>query len=163
MNKPNRVMATLIMTTVEMHRRCATPPSADELARFYADMRVFGRCFGLDAAFGPQTWAEFSDYYDEMISGPLLGSLPLCAEVASAILAPRSPFVLRFVGPLFTPLACVYVPEPVRTRLHLPWRRWHPAAVRVLERGVRLFLPILPGVARYPAAYHQAVASNSLR
>lgn len=156
------VLATLIMTTVKMHRRCATPPSSEELSRFYADMRLFGRCFGLDPAAGPQTWDEFSAYYDEMISGALLGSHPLCAEVANAILSPRRPIALRLLGPLFAPLACEYVPDPVRTRLNLPWHRWHRPATRVMQRCVRLLLPILPGSIRYPAAYRQAVTKYTL-
>jgi len=155
------VLATLIMTTVEMHRRCATPPSREELDRFYADMRLFGRCFGLNSTAGPQTWNEFSAYYDAMINGPLLGSHPLCAEVANAILSPRRPSALRLLSPLFMPLACEYVPDPVRTRLHLPWHRWHRTATRVLECCVRLLLPILPGSIRYAAAYRQALAKRA--
>jgi len=154
------VLATLIMTTVEMHRRCATPPSLKELNRFYADMRLFGLCFGLDSATGPQTWDQFSGYYEAMISGPLLGSHPLCAEVANAILSPRRPIALRLLAPLLMPLACDYVPEPVRTRLHLPGRRWHRPATWVFERCVRLFLPILPNSIRYGAAYRQAVSKH---
>ena len=80
------VLATLVATTVEMHRRCATRPSGQELDRFYADMRVFGRCFGLDPAFGPQTWEDFAAYYQAMLDGPLLASDPLCSEVALAII-----------------------------------------------------------------------------
>lgn len=151
------VLATLIATTVEMHRRYAAPPSGEELARFYTDMRVFGRYFGLDSTIGPQTWDEFSAYYDAMLSGPLLGSHPLCADVANAIIHPQRPFALRFLAPLFVPLACAYVPEPIRTRLHLPSRGWHRYAIRTCEQFISLLLPILPGFVRYAAAYRQAI------
>ncbi len=150
------VLATLIATTVEMHRRCAALPARDELDRFYADMRLFGRSFGLDAAVGPQTWDEFSAYYDAMLSGPLLGSHPLCAEVAHSIIHPRRPLALRLLAPALLPFACEYVPEPIRTRLHLPWRGWHRGATHLFERCIALLLPILPGFVRYAPAYRRS-------
>lgn len=156
------VLATLIATTVEMHRRYAAPPERHKLERFYADMRVFGRCFGLDAAIGPQTWDEFSAYYDAMLAGPLLGSHPLCAEVANAIIHPRRPLALRWLAPLLVPLACAYVPEPVRTRLHLPWRKWHRPAMQIIERFIALLIPVLPDSVRYAAAYRRATIRCAL-
>jgi uncharacterized protein (DUF2236 family) len=150
------VLATLVMTTVEMHRRVGRPPADEELARFYADMRVFGRCFGLDPAVGPQTWAAFNAYYEAMLAGPLLGSHPSCAEVARAIAAPERPLVARLVGPMIMPLACDYVPEPVRSRLGLPWRPWHRRVTRVVERCVGLGLPVAPAAIRFAAAYRRA-------
>lgn len=154
------VLATLIATTVEMHRRYDEPPCRPELDEFYADMRVFGRYFGLDSTFGPQTWDEFSTYYTAMLTGSLLGSHPLCAEVANAIIQPRHPLALRMVAPLLTPLACDYVPEPIRTRLQLPWRKWHPSATHVIERFLSFSLPILPDFVRYASAYRRAIARN---
>jgi uncharacterized protein (DUF2236 family) len=150
------VLATLVMTTVEMHRRVGRPPPAEELERFYADMRVFGRCFGLDPAVGPQTWSAFTGYYEEMLAGPLLGSHASCAEVAQAIAVPERPLVARLVGPLLMPLACDYVPEPVRSRLGLPWRPWHRRATRVMERCVGLGLPVAPAAIRFARAYRRA-------
>ena len=153
------VLATLIATTVEMHRRCAVPPSHEELSRFYADMRVFGRCFGLDPTFGPQTWDEFAAYYQAMLAGPLLGSHPLCGEVALAIIQPRRPWWVRLLAPLLRGFACEYVPEPVRTRLGLPWRSWHRFVIHATEGIIRRLLPVLPGFIRYASAYR--VASKS--
>lgn len=150
------VLATLVMTTVEMHRRVGQPPPPDELERFYADMRIFGRCFGLDPAAGPQTWEAFTGYYEAMLAGDLLGSHPACGEVARAIAAPERPLSARLLGPLVVPLACDYVPEPVRSRLGLPWRPWHRRATRAVERCVGLGLPLTPAPIRFAAAYRRA-------
>lgn len=150
------VLATLIVTSTEMHRRYATPLGPDELERFFVDMRRFGRCFGLDDAHGPQTWPEFSEYYSAMIAGRLLGSHPLCAEVANAIVSPPRPLAARLLSPFVAPLACEYVPEPVRSRLRLPARRWHGPAVRGFERVTRAMLPLVPGFLRHAPAYTAA-------
>jgi|688.fasta_scaffold196900_2 uncharacterized protein (DUF2236 family) len=150
------VLATLIVTSTEMHRRYAKPLAPDELERFFADMRTFGRCFGLEASHGPQTWPAFAEYYAAMIAGPLLGSHPLCAEVANAIVSPARPFSAWLLAPAVAPLACEYVPEPVRSRLRLPTRRWHAPAVRGFERTARAVLPLVPGVLRHAPAYTAA-------
>lgn len=152
------VLATLIMTTVEMHRRFAAPPDRADCGRFYADMRVFGRCFGLDPAFGPQTWDEFTAYYEEMLCGPLLGSHPLCSEVACAIVLPRRPLVLRWLAPLLAPFACAYVPEPLRTRLRLPWRERLQPVIQAMERSIAWLLPMLPDCVRFAPAYRRAAS-----
>lgn len=151
------VLATLTMTTVEMHERCLVPLCREELERFYADQRVFGRYFGLPESFGPQTWDEFKAYYDEMITGPLLGSHPACAEVAASIVTPENPWMLRPIARVLAPLACDYVPEPVRSRLELPWRSWHPAFTRAFERLIAVVLPLAPSSARYCAPYRRAL------
>lgn len=150
------VLATLIATTVDMHRRCAVPPSPGDLSRFYTDMRVFGRSFGLDPTFGPQTWEEFTAYYQAMLTGPLLGSHPLCGEVAQAIIRPRRPYWLRLLAPLLSGFACEYVPEPLRSRLGLPSRSWHRPTTHLAEGLIRGLLPVLPGCIRYAAAYRVA-------
>lgn len=152
------VLATLISTSVEMHLRYGSPLTRRDQEAFYSDMRVFGKCFGLDPEYGPRSWAEFEVYYGEMINGPLLGSHPLCAEVACSIVLPESPSYLRMLSPWLAPLACEYVPEPVRSRLRLPSRRWHRPAVRALEGSVRLLLPLLPFPLRHAPAYRKALA-----
>ena len=157
------VLATLIVTSAEMHRRYAAPLDPDELERFFADMRTFGRCFGLDPTYGPQTWLAFAEYYSAMITGPLLGSHPLCAEVANAIVSPARPFSAWLLAPAVAPLACEYVPEPVRSRLRLPTRRWHAPAVRGFEWTARAVLPLVPGVLRHAPAYRAARRDMSVR
>lgn len=156
------VLATLVSTSVEMHLRYGSPLTRDDREAFYTDMRVFGRCFGLDPSYGPRSWGEFEDYYRGMIDGPLLGSHPLCAEVACSIVIPQTPSYLRLLSPWLAPLACEYVPEPVRSRLRLPSRRWHGPAVRAFEGGIRLLHPLLPSILRHAPAYRKALARISV-
>lgn len=152
------VLATLIDGALSMHRRFGRELSAAAQEEYYREMRRFGEVFGLDPGFGPPSLAEFEVYYREMLAGPLLGSHPLSAEVAAHIVAPRRPRWVLALRPWTAPLACEYVPSPVRERLQLPWRRWHPAYVRTLERlgGLALRLRLVPGWARYCPHYRRA-------
>lgn len=155
------VLATLVVTSTEMHRRYAAPLTVDELDRFLTDMRRFGEWFGLDPAHGPQTWDEFRRYYEGMLDGPLLGSHPLCAEVANAVVWPRRPLAARMLAPLVAPLACTYVPEPLRSRLRLPTRSWHAAVVRGFERAGRVAVRVAPEALRCAPAYLAARAREA--
>ena len=63
-------------------------------------------------------------------------------DQVGAVLGRRS----RLLAPVVAPLACGYVPEPVRSRMRLPTRPWHEPAVRGFERTARAALSLMPGV-----------------
>lgn len=153
------VLATLIDGALAMHRRLGRELSAADREEYFREMRRFGEVFGLDPRFGPQSMAEFETYYRDMLAGPLLGSHPMCAEVAAHIVAPRRPRWVLALRPWTAPFACEYTPSPVRERLRLPWRRWHPGYVRAVERlgGLALRLRLVPARARFCPHYRRAL------
>lgn len=151
------VLATLIEGALSMHEIMGTGLTTADKEEYFRDMRRFGEVFGLAPDHGPQTLGEFVDYYEEMLNGPLLGSDDLCAEVAAHIVKPRRPCWVRLLYPLTVPMACEYVPSPLRERLRLPWHPRHARRVRHLEALTRLLLRrgMLPGFIRFCAPYRR--------
>ena len=82
---------------------------------------------------GPANYAEFVDLYEEMLSGDLLGSNPLGAEVASAVLRPQYPRRVWMLGKVVDFLPIETVPEKIRERLGV-LRRVTPFGFRVLPK-----------------------------
>ena len=114
------VLATLIMASTNMFRRFVGPLTEKELNQFLEENARFGEVFGLSPALLPQTWPEFGDYWSGMMDGSLLGSHPICGEVARAVVCPDAPWTMRALSPVFQALTLEYITPPLRTRLGFP-------------------------------------------
>jgi len=119
----------------------------------YRDMRVFGQCFGLDPAYGPQTPTEFREYYAAMLNGSELASIPLCREVAWAVAVPPAPAWLRLGSAPFVGLIAETLPSPVRERLGFRSTKASQAAFALARTSIRLSLPLLPARVRFARHY----------
>ncbi len=153
------VIATLVMAAVNGYDRGIRKLTHDELAGFYLEMRQFGTYFGLDAAFGPQTWDSFLAYYDRMLNEHWMGSTSVSREMAWAVAAPRRPGWLRLLS---LPLRFTFselIPSPVCERLGFRRTWWSrfcmaltnwmtPAIVRWLPRRLRFAPQYLRAIAR---------------
>jgi uncharacterized protein (DUF2236 family) len=151
------VLATLIGVGTWVFERVVGPMSDVEREAHYRDMRVFGQSFGLDPDYGPQSSAEFSEYYQAMLEGPLLASIPLCREVAWAVAVPEQPIWMRAAT---WPLAGVIgetLPSPVRERLGFHSTAASRVGLAAATVAVRGALPLLPGRFRFAAQYRQAM------
>jgi uncharacterized protein (DUF2236 family) len=103
---------------------------------------------------GPQDYGEFVEYYEEMLSGDLLGSHPLCAEVASAVVRPRRPMRDRLLGKVVDFLPIETVPEKVGARLGLESTGWTRGRMWVLEKVAPVaFLTLPKWMVYYPESY----------
>ncbi|MFZ4484858.1 MAG: oxygenase MpaB family protein, partial [Chthoniobacterales bacterium] len=111
------VLATLITASTKMFQRFVGPLAENELNQFLEDNARFGEVFGLDPSLLPSRWPEFEDYWRGMMDGSLLGSHPLCGEVARAVVCPDAPWTMRALSPVFQALTLEYLPPPLRTRL----------------------------------------------
>ncbi|MDF1850731.1 MAG: oxygenase MpaB family protein [Verrucomicrobiales bacterium] len=112
------VLATMIKAAIqgyELVERSSLQRSRCE--QFYREMRSFGTWFGLEENYGPSDFEEFEKYYQSMIEGDLLGSHPLCGQLAAAIAAPRDTLGARILGKSIRFLPVETIPEPVRERL----------------------------------------------
>jgi uncharacterized protein (DUF2236 family) len=147
------VLATLIMASVTMFQRFVAPLSDDELDLFLRENVPFGEVFGVAPGALPTTWSELEVYWRGMIEGPLLGSHPLCGEVARAAIRPSSPWHMRALAPVFRALALEYLPPHLRERLGLtdgPSRRW---LWTLLDGVVPPLLRVAPSSLRYAPRY----------
>ncbi len=150
------VIATLARTSMFLYERWVAPVPLPQKNTFYQDLRVFGTYFGLATTYGPQNWSDFLLYYEEMIQGPLLGSDPVCAEVAKHVHRPVSPFLFR-LGTIPTRfLATELLPLPLARRLKLRPAWLAPESMDLLDTLLPTSLPHLPPVLRFTPGYLQA-------
>ena len=102
------VHATLLHTYVAGHAHFGTPMSTGDRDAFYREYRDLGRLIGVRAGELPDTWTDFSRYFDHV-----------CAEElgpdASVTRVLRS---VRMTGPPPLPL-----PDPLWRALRIPARR----------------------------------------
>lgn len=122
------VLATLIKGAISAYEQFVGSLSVGEKEAYLQDMRIWGEFFGLDRNYGPQHWCEFEPYYNTMISGRLLGSDPICAEVAQRVVYPEQPFLFKVAVRPLSFLVTEMIPSPLLERLGLRSRPWTKAA-----------------------------------
>jgi uncharacterized protein (DUF2236 family) len=156
------VLATLIDASIKGYEFVWEPLNRDRRERFYRDFRRFGTYFGLGEEVGPADYGEFLDYYKKMLSGDLLGSHPLCAEVAAAVVRPQNPMRDRLLGRVVDFLPIETVPETIRERLGLESTRWSRFRMGVLKRVAPGAFRVLPKrVTYYPESYRAEKRLNA--
>lgn len=150
------VLATLIMGSATMYRRFVGPLTTHELEQFLKENERFGEVFGLDPALLPKTWEAFESYYDATLNSPLLGSHPLCAEVANAVIKAESPWFMRALSPAFRVMTTEYLPQELQIRLKigdgsLSKILW-PTLDRILPTLIKLSSPTIRCAPHYRRA-----------
>jgi uncharacterized protein (DUF2236 family) len=157
------VIATLVVAAVVGYERALPPLTAAEKEAFYADMRRFGTHFGLAAHVGPQTWSQFTRYYDRMLADERTGTAEVSRAMAWAVAAPARPW---WLGVLSRPGRFAIVetlPSPVRERLGFRRTRWTRFAMAVVNRLMPWVVPLLPTRLRFAPQYLGAVKEMKRR
>jgi len=154
-NDPNLllwVLATLTDTTLQVYSRTQfldLPPDWKE--KFYEESKIAAQVLGIPDDVYPADLEAFEKYFSKILNGDLLGSAPVCREMAQAIVRhPRAP---KKWAALF---AAGWLPVPLCQRLGIEAGE-HPE--RRLEKWLWRFVRVyrfLPGWLRYNPAYHQA-------
>ncbi len=152
------VLATLVQGALFHYERFVGPVTIEEKETFLNDMRLWATFFGLPLSHGPSTWESFDRYYQEMLHGDLLGSDPVCGEMARAVAHPRHPFWLRGASWPMQFLVTETIPEPLLHRLGMHSRGWTRGAWRLTERYLPKIYPFLPDTLRFPSQYRARVA-----
>ncbi len=155
------VLATLVVTAIDLFEGFVEPLSPEEKQRYLDDMYIWGEFFGLDRSFGPQSWPEFHAYYLAMVEGELLGSDPASAGVARGIVRPERPFWLPWATAPMEFLATEIIPSPLREKLGLRSRNWTKAAWRLTGTGFPGIYRHLPEKLRYAEEYRTARARRA--
>ena len=147
------VLATLIMGSVNMYQRFVGKLTSPELDQFLEENSRFGEVFGLDPAMLPKSWDGFERYYAETLSGPLLGSHTLCAEVANAVIKPEAPWFMRACSPAFRAMTIEYLPPTLRERLRIDSGSLTGMLWSTLDRILPIILGMCPASLRYATQY----------
>jgi uncharacterized protein (DUF2236 family) len=147
------VHATLIQTYVSGHAHFGTPLRPAETEQFYREYRRLGRLIGVRDRDLPHTWAGFSAYFDEMVSGELVATKAVKSVLKTIRHAPAPPVpvpdvlwrALRMPAGQALWLGGVgLLDHPLRARLGVRWGRLDEAQFRTLGRLSRGLTPVLP-------------------
>lgn len=152
------VLATLVMTGIDSHEIYLGPLQESQKEAYLGEMRIWCTFFGLPLDYGPQNWRDFLAYYTDMICGDLLGSHPVCSEMARAVVYPEYPFWLRTAAWPFQYLVTEALPSPLRERLGLASSPWKRAAWRSTHRWLPKVVAAAPDIARFCGPYRARVA-----
>ncbi len=148
------VLATLIDASFKGYEFVWGSLTLKRREQFFRDFRQFGTYFGLDEKEGPQNHGEFVDYFDSMLASDLLGSHPLCAEVAASVVRPLAPMRDRLLGSLVDFLPIETISPALRDRLQLRSTPWTSVRMTLLRRLAPLAFRVLPKrLTYYPEAY----------
>jgi uncharacterized protein (DUF2236 family) len=151
------VLATLIMGSIKMFERFVAPLEPSQRETFLQENAFFGQVFGVEPGQLPATWTDFENYWQEMMNGPILGSLPLCGEVARAVIRPDAPATMRWLSPVFRAMTLELLPAPLSERLGLGSSRLQRPLWKTLDALVPRLLPILPARLRFAPHYLRAM------
>lgn len=152
------VLATLVMTGIDCHEAYIEPLETEQKETYLREMRLWCTFFGLPLDYGPQTWCDFRSYYAGMITGELLGSHPVCAEMARAVVYPVYPWWLRKAAWPFQFLVTEAIPSPLRERLGLASAPWKQKAWHVSRCWLPKAVELTPDFARFCGPYRARVA-----
>jgi uncharacterized protein (DUF2236 family) len=150
------VHATLVDTSILVYDRYVKRLTAEERSRYYLEQKSLAERFGVPLDRQPETYADFTAYFERMVSRELAPTGSLRAVVES-VMHPRLP---RAVQPLGRPLAealnlatAGLLPASLRDELALKWGPRREKLLGASDRVLRGVLPLLPAVAReFPMA-----------
>jgi uncharacterized protein (DUF2236 family) len=143
------VWATLVEGALLMYTRYVRPLPVAGVEAYYAEQKRFLAACGAPAAVAPETYADFTAWFDRMLD-EVLEVTPAARDVADAVLHPRDlPLPLRHVFEQSVGLVTTgLLPPQTRAAYGLDWS---PTRERVLGAStafVRRVLPALPSLLR---------------
>ena len=155
-NDPELLMwvhATLVDTSLLVYDRYVHRLTIAERRRYYEEQKTLGEAFGVPLEHQPATYADFNEYFAEMIESDALAVTDTLRDVTDATLRPDLPFLARPLVEAIGVATAGMLPPRLREELELPWgpnRERLLAASRAVLRGA---IPLLPGVVRdFPPA-----------
>src|SRR5947209_8276988 len=118
---------------------------ADPWGRYYQEQKLLGEQFGVPRERQPDTFADFNEYFHEMVAGDATAVTDALRDVVDATLNPPLP---RLARPLVEALNLATVgllPAPLRDELGLPWS---PLRRRLLDASRAVLSAALPALPR---------------
>lgn len=151
------VVATLIMGSLTNFERFVDVLTATERDQFLRENQRFAEVFGLDPDEIPTPWDAFLRYWNATLHSDLLGSDPICADVANGVVRPDAPWAMRRLSPLFRALTLEYLPSPLARRLNLSPSKLQTPTWSLLDLLLPKLLPAMPPSMRYAPQYLAAL------
>jgi uncharacterized protein (DUF2236 family) len=148
------VWATLVDTSMVVHRRAFGPLPPRDLDRYYREQRLLGVACGIPRGAAPRTRVAFGAYVEEMVRTELRIT-PEAKAVARSIFEISGPPVLgQVIGRMNKGLAAGLLPHPVRRGYGLTWNRRSEVRLALAFATARAAARLTPQRARrFPAEY----------
>lgn len=140
------ILATLAGTAAQVYQQWVAPLDRHELERLWQDYRQVGVLFGLERDDSPPTWADFVDYWEDMLTTDALHVVPQARELAvEIVLRPPVRAALRPAVELVNQVTIGSLPPTVREQYGFSWDPSRGLALAAgrewVKRAVR---PVLP-------------------
>lgn len=143
------VLATMIEAATRGYESIYSELPAERKEVFYTEMREFGTFFGLAADYGPEDYSQFQDYYVDVLSSDLLGSHPICKELAQKIAQPNDTHQITLIGKAVYFLTVESIPSPVRERLGFKSTKLTRTKMCCLKSVLPVIFPVVPKRLRF--------------
>ena len=147
------VHATLVNTSLEVYSRYVGPLTIAEQSAYYEEQKLLGEQFGCPREHQPDTFADFNEYFRDMLASDRIAVTQALRDVVGATLRPELPFVLKPMVEAINLATVGLLPARLRDELGLPFG---PARQRVFQAGrvvLSAALPVLPRIMReFPPA-----------
>lgn len=149
------VHATLVDTSLRIYENYVGSLTLDQKQRYYEEQKLLGQQYGIPYDEHPATYADFNEYFDDVVHGGTLQASDTLRDVADATLRPLLPlaFVQRPAVEYLKLVTAALLPAWIRDELGMPWG---PKRARVHEAQravIRRLIPVLPSLLReFPPA-----------
>lgn len=145
------ILACLVDSAVLSYERYVRQMTSSERDALWADYRVVGALFGLDAHEMPEDWAAFRAYIDAMLrSGDLIVTNQARELAVKIVLRPPTPRLARPLVELTNQITIGLLPSDLRRQYRLPW---DPLRSLALAGGAqyikRVLVPVAPDRLRF--------------
>lgn len=131
------VHATLVVCSLGSFTRFVSPLSLEERERYYREMALVARIFGVPADAIPPSLREFEAWWQRMLAGDTITVTPPARDIAAVILEARLPGPMRLIAPTHRLATAALLPERVRQEYGLRWTRAHALALPLAARSLR--------------------------
>ncbi len=131
------VHGTLVVCSLESYTRFVAPLSAPERERYFREMALVARIFGVPGDVIPPSLADFEAWWEGMLAADTITVTPPAREVAAVILEAALPAPLRLVAPAHRLATAALLPERLRAEYGLRWSSTRALALPLAARSLR--------------------------
>lgn len=132
------VHATLVHASLSAYQRFERPLSRAEQERYYREMAVVARLFGVPARIIPDDLRSFGRYFEAQLAGDTIAVTPVARAIAAIILEAPLPAPLRLFAPAHRLATAAQLPPRLRRDYELRWTPLHALALPVAARSLKL-------------------------
>jgi uncharacterized protein (DUF2236 family) len=132
------VHATLVVCSMSAYGRFVAPLGRDEEDRYYREMRIVARIFGVPDSVLPRSLGAFREYFDAQVAGDTITVTPPARDVAAVILAADLPVPARVLAPAHRLASAGLLPPRIRREYGLRWDPLHERALPWAARAMRV-------------------------